>query len=905
MLQLLGIIVALLLIRAVVALRALLAIPFAQVQARWVPAAPPSGVAHLYAEAEPALRAIGFGPARWLLTSRVDGQPHPQPLRAIYTHPDGGICVVGPPTDARRPHQLYLVYGHRLADGRMLSSQMHEAYSLLTDTAEHIGRVGDEADIASQWQAHRQWVSEHGNPVVLDDAALLDLFVGDNERHRLALIASGKLRALNASLAVPRWRFALRLLQAAFARPKAPTDTRPVKPAHLALLLRTQELAARNAPPRDVQWTLFGMSVLLFMAAGAWVWDTQTAAMIFVVVMLHELGHFLAMRAFGYRNVHLLALPLVGGVAIAHDAHPSALRRAWMSLLGPLPGVLIGWALLAWMLLGPAPDWTQPWLYALTLTFLFINYLNVLPIPPLDGAHVVEALLPPRWARMQTVVLGLTAAGGAWLAWDYGWYLLTGLALLQLVALPYRWRLNAVEQIVAQQPGFASRPPAEQTLLTLRVLEQQLGATAQAPSRIQEATQVLQRQRVAPMRALAATLTGLVYLALLAVPVMVLFYLSAFAPEPQIDAQIERLQQQQADLKRQVSTLDLRRLLESHGTLQAPASASALAAAEARLGRPLPSELRQLYRISDGLPELMWNPLAELAPAASAIDTDFAPYTDKLYLDTPDGEAVEIPLADTRQWWQIGGDDESLLLYLPEPHARLPHVRLVSLWLESPGAFRSVRDWLESEWMSEEMARMQANELAARTEAARMRLHGARVDELLQALEPADAGLSEWLSNQQQPSPPASEAAIVAAETRLRLQFADDHRALYRYADGVPTQQLLPLADLLRYADLVAPMEPERRRALLSFGIGGPPALLATSLPELHEEQLAGCLVVAAAGRTPQTRLPRLLWCDGQQAYPGWIEPARHLRWPGFRDWLLDSAAAYQGQNLESSGERP
>jgi hypothetical protein len=29
------------------------------------------------------------------------------------------------------------------------------------------------------------------------------------------------------------------------------------------------------------------------------------------------------------------------------------------------------------------------------------------------------------------------------------------------------------------------------------------------------------------------------------------------------------------------------------------------------------------------------------------------------------------------------------------------------------------------------------------------------------------------------------------------------------------------------------------------------------------------------------------------------------LRWPGFRDWLLDSAAAYQGQNLESSGERP
>src|SRR4029079_2499165 len=126
-----------------------------------------------------------------------------------------------------------------------------------------------------------------------------------------------------------------------------------------------------------------------FAGLGALVWNPRYAVILLVVIGIHELGHYLAMRAFGYRNVHMLALPLIGGVTIGQEANPSASKRAWMSLMGPLPGIVIGWLLMfATPALASVPE-LAAWVGDAWPLFLVINYLNLLPIPPLDGARVV------------------------------------------------------------------------------------------------------------------------------------------------------------------------------------------------------------------------------------------------------------------------------------------------------------------------------------------------------------------------------------------------------------------------------------------------------------------------------------------------------------------------------------
>jgi len=46
-----------------------------------------------------------------------------------------------------------------------------------------------------------------------------------------------------------------------------------------------------------------------------------------------------------------------------------------------------------------AMQWTITGIDYFILINIFLAFFNLLPIPPFDGSHIVEGLLPPRWAR--------------------------------------------------------------------------------------------------------------------------------------------------------------------------------------------------------------------------------------------------------------------------------------------------------------------------------------------------------------------------------------------------------------------------------------------------------------------------------------------------------------------------
>ncbi len=914
---------AIALIVLVLTLRNLLAIPYRRETARFVAAAPPKGTESLFDEAQQQLRALGFDEGRWIITTCVDGSPSFLPLRVVHAHAEGTMVAVGSPISSTHPHRLHVYFADRLEDGRTAISQAFDPYFEVTQTDEVIARTSGETSLSAQYLAHRTWLAGLGvGSIAVDEVLMLDLIGGMMERQRQALIKSGALRALSPDRAVPSLRFALRIFNAVRNMPKTPADPRPVPAERLALLARNQELIQQRAPSRPVQWSLFGVSVALFMALGALFWEMQFAFFILVVVLIHELGHFLAMRAFGYRNVHLMALPLVGGVAIGVDANPAASRRAWMSLMGPLPGILIGWALAAvWMFAG-LPQPYQEWLGILALLFLAINYLNVLPVPPLDGAHVVSSLLPPRWARVEAAFLAVAASIGALLAWYFGFVVITVVAALQLFQVPVLWRQHGVERDLASElaPGKGHR--SQRLLRVLRELERRQGPTSAAGERIKIALSILLRLDTRPMSALAWLSTSAVYFSLLLVPVAGLLVfglgmaITGITPEANT-AHYQQLWEERVQLQRDASALGLHQLI---GELDNPlepaapaASPEAISAAESRLGRALPEELRALYLQQNGISALGLHPIEDLQSAQAVIERDLAPYAASLSFeagDDDDAPWVEIATADAGRWWYLGGvDEQEPLFYLPEVDPRLGSVRVVRYFIEAPETHDSLRAWLESSWVAMEQSQREQQRNARDNAAMQLRLADAPVGALLANWQPPDL-LTRLLSRQSSWPAGADADARSMAEQRLGLDLPADYWALLELHDGFPPLQLLPLSELAALdnaQDFLSARGVQDPLELRAAGDDdGDPA--AETTIRINTHQLGQCLVAAAfkypngaTGAQTDVLVPSMLWCPRHRYGPLWIDLDSAQHHPSFDHWLRARAAQMAAMRMRES----
>lgn len=889
-LDLLALIGAIWLIVRVVLLRQVAALPFARQAARFVDAAAPAAIADLVAQANAELDELGFEPARWVRVVNADGaQAH---LRIVRLHRKCHAAVWLEAPTLFAPNRPVVWYVTRMLDGRTLITQPFDVYFQLLAREQALVQACGEPSFAGQWAAHCALVATHGatDPAGIEDAQLLGFYSEWMERQRQALIAAGDLVPSSDSTARPSLRFAWRAVAAMRRMPKPPADPRPVPPARIALMATQQERMRSRSPSRQVEWALFALSVALFMGLGAVLWDPMAAWMILVVVVIHELGHFLAMRAFGYRNVHMMALPLVGGVAIGQDVDPSAHRSAWMSLMGPLPGILIGWAIMgavaldAWpAALGDGSAWAT--------MFLLLNYLNVLPVPPLDGAHVVQALLPPRRAWIEVGFIAAACLLGAWAAWEFGFVLLAALALLQLFSLSGRWQAQRALAAVAQQPPA----PAMARPLRIRVvadaLERLLGPTPHAKHRVEQALDVLHRLDRKPMRAWQTLLVGGTLALLLVVPVgiaVLAWDLQGFgARQPAISGEaLESRRAQEAALHATAAAMSDEQLVEGilasadwAGAPAAPAHAQAIAAAEARIGMPMPPPLLALYRRHDGLPAMGIGPAADLAPAAAKVDEWFGLIEVDEYpvdIHVPGAEqpdSIVMTASLLRTWLLAGGDDESLLLFNPDPAAQ--PAQWINLWAESPSGYRSLHEWLQDAWVSTQQQQSYAREMQQRQQRAYARFAGADWDPVLEALQPETPMLVLLFAGAPGLPDPATTEALAATEQRLGRALPADYRELLLRHDGHPMLGLDAIAKVhVLDADELARniWLNDLARPRSAQGVpGAQPANLAS------REELVGCLALQAD--SDQVSAATVL-CPGGHPQAGVFDLRMLLRYP-------------------------
>jgi len=115
--------------------------------------------------------------------------------------------------------------------------------------------------------------------------------------------------------------------------------------------------------------------------------DIAYIAAVLVVLLIHEFGHFFAMKAFNYTNVKLFVLPLLGAYVTGKKSLISQRQMTIVILAGPLPGMIIGFCLLISTIY-----YANERLEMLGNIFFVLNLFNLLPFVPLDGGRLLETL---------------------------------------------------------------------------------------------------------------------------------------------------------------------------------------------------------------------------------------------------------------------------------------------------------------------------------------------------------------------------------------------------------------------------------------------------------------------------------------------------------------------------------
>ncbi len=179
---------------------------------------------------------------------------------------------------------------------------------------------------------------------------------------------------------------------------------------------------------------LFAVSLALFVALAG---DRSPASMAALVgvLLLHELGHFAAMHAFGYRDLRIFFLPLFGAAAMGKKRHAEPWQEGVVSLAGPVPGLVLGLVLAA----SAPPD--AALLRTVAWQLVGINAFNLLPLLPLDGGQLFSLILYSRHYLLELVFQAIAAAGLGTLAFSDRSPVLGLLAWLTLVSIPVRMRL--------------------------------------------------------------------------------------------------------------------------------------------------------------------------------------------------------------------------------------------------------------------------------------------------------------------------------------------------------------------------------------------------------------------------------------------------------------------------------
>ncbi|HME39476.1 MAG TPA: site-2 protease family protein [Steroidobacteraceae bacterium] len=135
-----------------------------------------------------------------------------------------------------------------------------------------------------------------------------------------------------------------------------------------------------------------GGSMLVSIAVYAQIFGWRYAAGFVVLLLCHEMGHYIAAKQRGLDVGLPTFIPFVGAWINLKNQGLNAETTAFVGLAGPLLGSTS--AFVVYLL---ALHYESHWLLAIAYAGFVLNLFNLIPVVPLDGGHIVAVISPKIW----------------------------------------------------------------------------------------------------------------------------------------------------------------------------------------------------------------------------------------------------------------------------------------------------------------------------------------------------------------------------------------------------------------------------------------------------------------------------------------------------------------------------
>jgi Zn-dependent protease len=173
------------------------------------------------------------------------------------------------------------------------------------------------------------------------------------------------------------------------------------------------------------------------LAAYSWLFSFQFAVALIACLMVHEYGHIRAMQYFGMKTKGIYIIPFLGGLALSDDKINTRWQDVTISIMGPVFGLLLSLVLMLvyWM--------TGNIFFAGLANFnALINLINLLPILPLDGGHILKSIGFSINGKFGLVAMAIGSAIGIFGSYTLGLSFLAFFMLIGTVEIAMEWKLR-------------------------------------------------------------------------------------------------------------------------------------------------------------------------------------------------------------------------------------------------------------------------------------------------------------------------------------------------------------------------------------------------------------------------------------------------------------------------------
>jgi Zn-dependent protease len=175
-------------------------------------------------------------------------------------------------------------------------------------------------------------------------------------------------------------------------RPRESFFKRRIAPVGAAIVALLTKIKALLLLLGNFKLLVTAGSMLVSVAAYATIWGFSFALGFVILLLVHEMGHVIALRREGIRASAPMFIPFLGALITARSLGDDAAAEARVGLAGPILGAIGSVVcLVVWQITG------QDFWRALAYTGFLLNLFNLLPVVPLDGGRAMAAMAPWMW----------------------------------------------------------------------------------------------------------------------------------------------------------------------------------------------------------------------------------------------------------------------------------------------------------------------------------------------------------------------------------------------------------------------------------------------------------------------------------------------------------------------------